>query len=133
MMIKHKPHIVPKYVLYGFFFLGLLSAIAFRSIVFFQRFNPSWVRPVWYIGISGYVLFFLYRYHITVKRKKAISDYQLLEKVKTKTDLSDEERDVLTYLLSSIKVSHEDWNYALIFMLSILAIASDIALTFMWK
>ncbi len=129
-MDKHTPHIVPKYVLYGFFFLGLLSAIAFRSIVFFQRFNPSWVRPIWYIGISGYVFFFLYRYHITVKRKKAIKDYRLLEKVESKAELSEEERDVLTYLLSSVKVSHEDWNYALIFLLSLLAIAADLALTY---
>jgi len=49
-MEKQKVHIVPKYVIYGFFILGLLSALAFRAIILFQRLEASWVRPVWYIG-----------------------------------------------------------------------------------
>lgn len=127
-MKTQKPHIVPKYVLYGFFSLGLLSAIAFRAIIVFQHLEPDWVRPVWYIGIGGYLLFFLYRYKISKKRKKAISDFGLLEKVENNADLSDEDREVLLYLLSSIKVSLEDLNYVLIFLLSIAAIAADIIL-----
>ncbi len=90
--------------------------------------EPAWVRPVWYFGVVGYILFFLYRFEITKTRKKAISDYGLIEKVENKT-LSDEDRKVLIYLLSSIKVSLEDMNYALIFFLSIVAIAADIILS----
>jgi hypothetical protein len=74
-MKTHQPHIVPKYVTYGFFLLGFLSAVAFRAIIVLQRMEPNWVRPVWYIGTVGYLLFFLYRFEITKKRKKAISDY----------------------------------------------------------
>jgi hypothetical protein len=125
-----KPHIVPNYVLYGFFVLGLLSAIAFRAIIVFQHVEPRWVRPVWYIGITGYLLFFLYRYKISKKRKTAISDFGLIEKVESNAPLSDEDREVLLYLLSSIKVSLEDLNYALIFLLSVAAIAVDLILTF---
>ncbi len=127
-MQTHKPHIVPKYVTYGFFLIGLFSAIAFRAIIVLQHMEPNWVRPVWYIGTVGYILFFLYRFEITKKRKKAISDYGLIEKVENKT-LSDEDRKVLLYLLSSIKVSLEGMNYALIFFLSIVAIAADIILS----
>lgn len=36
-----KPHIVPRYVIYSFFVLGLLSAIAFCSIIIFQHIEPS--------------------------------------------------------------------------------------------
>ncbi len=126
-METQRPHIVPKYVTYGFFLIGLFSAIAFRAIIVLQRMEPNWVRPVWYLGVVGYILFFFYRFGITKKRKKAISDYALIEKVESKT-LSDEDRKVLLYLLSSIKVSLEDMNYALIFFLSIVAIAADIIL-----
>ena len=129
-MKPRKPHIVPKYVTYGFFSIGLFSAIAFRTIIVLQRMEPNWVRPVWYFGVVGYILFFFYRYGITKKRKKAISEYSLIEKVENKT-LSDEDRQVLLYLLSSIKVSLEDMNYALIFFLSIVAIAADIILSTM--
>ena len=129
-MKTQKPHIVSRYIKYGFFLLGLFSAIAFRAIIVLQQIEPNWVRPVWYIGTLGYFFFFLYRFMITKKRKKAISDFGLLEKVQSKT-LSDEDRKVLLYLLSSITVSLENINYALIFILSVVAISADIILTLM--
>lgn len=126
-----KPRIMPKYIIYGFFVIGLISAIAFRAIIVFQHLEPSWVRPVWYAGIVGYIFFFLYRYGITKKRKKAIDDFQLIDKVKANACLTEEDREIVLYLLSSIKSSPEDLNYAIIFILSILAILADILLTLM--
>ena len=122
---------MPKYVIYGFFVIGIISAIAFRAIIVFQHLEPSWVRPVWYAGIVGYIFFFLYRYRITKKRKKAIDDFQLIDKVKANACLTEEDREIVLYLLSSIKSSPEDLNYAIIFILSILAILADVLLTLM--
>lgn len=126
-----RPRILPKYIIYGFFVIGLISAIAFRAIIVFQHLEPSWVRPVWYAGIVGYIFFFLYRYRITKKRKKAIDDFALIDKVKANACLTEEDREIVLYLLSSIKSSPEDLNYAIIFILSILAILADILLTVM--
>ena len=130
-MEKQKPHTVPHYVIYAFFTLGLLSAIAFRGIIIFQHLEPSWVRPIWYIGTIGYFFFFLYRYMITKKRKHAISQYQLIEKLEANACLEEQDREAVLYLLSSIKFSLEDLNYAIIFILSVIAILADIALTMM--
>jgi hypothetical protein len=130
-MENHKPHTVPKSVIYAFFVLGLVSAIAFRGLIIFQHLEPTWVRPVWYIGTIGYFFFFLYRYMITKRRKHAIDHYQLIEKLKANACLAEEEREAVLYLLSSIKFSLEDINYALIFILSVLAIVADIVLTMM--
>ncbi len=130
-MIKRPPHTVSRSTVYGFFLLGLLSAVAFRVIIVFQHIEPSWVRPVWYAGVIGYLVFFLYRYAISRKRKKAIKEYGLIEKVKANACLSEEDREVVTYLLSSIEKSMEDVNYYIIFMLSILAIIADIVLSLM--
>jgi hypothetical protein len=129
--MNRRPHILPKYIIYGFFVIGLISAIAFRAIIVFQHLEPSWVRPAWYAGIVGYVFFFLYRYRITKKRKKAIDDFQLIDKVKANACLTEEDREIVLYLLSSIKSSPEDLNYAIIFILSILAILADILLSMM--
>ncbi len=129
---KNHPHTVPKYVIYGFFVLGLISAIAFRIIIIFQHINPAWVRPLWYAGVLGYLLFFLYRYSISKKRKRAVTDFELIEKVKANACLSEEDREVIIYLLSSIKKSLEDMNYYIIFILSILAIIVDIVLSFLY-
>lgn len=128
-MKSSTPHTVPKYIIYGFFVVGLLSAVAFRAIIVFQHIEPEWVRPVWYIGVTGYFIFFLYRYIITKKRKKAIEDFQLIEKVKANACLKAEDRDIVLFLLSSIRYSPEDINYAVIFILSVIAIIADLILT----
>lgn len=124
--MKHKPHIVPKYVIYTFLILGIFSAIAFRSIIVFQHFEPAWVRPVWYAGTSGYLFFFLYRYRITKKRKKVVEEFQLIEKVQANACLTDEDREVVLYLLRSIRLSPEDINYGIIFLMSVIAILADL-------
>ena len=126
---KKTPHVLPKYIIYGFFTVGLVSAIAFRGIIVFQHLEPSWIRPVWYIGTIGYFLFFLYRYSITRKRKRAIAEFQLIEKVNANACLSDQDRELVLYLLSSIKSSREDLNYAIIFLLSVVAIIADLLLS----
>ncbi len=106
--------------------LGLISAFAFRVIIVLERMEPSWVRPAWYVGAGGYVFFFFYRYRITRKRKNTIRRYRLIEKVRREECLTGEDRDLVLYLLNSIKSSREDINYAVIFVLSVLAIAADI-------
>lgn len=128
-MDKRKPHILPPFTVYCFFIVGIISAIAFMAIVVFERIEPSWVRPVWYVGVIGYLVFFLYRYYISEKRKKTIENFQLIEKVKANACLTDDDREVVIYLLSSIKKSPENINYFLIFLLSILAIIVDIIFT----
>ncbi|MDI6727784.1 MAG: hypothetical protein QMD44_02505 [Thermodesulfovibrionales bacterium] len=125
-MNNRKPHTLPSSVIYCFFALGIVSAIAFRAIIVLQRLEPSWVRPVWYVGVLGYMVFFLYRYYISEKRKKAIEKFQLIEKVKANACLTEEDREVVIYLLSSIRKSPENVNYFIIFLLSILAIIADI-------
>lgn len=130
-MEHSQPHIVPKYIIYSFFILGLVSAIAFRAIIVFQHLEPSWVRPVWYIGAVGYFFFFIYRYKITKKRKKAVEEFQLIEKLKSDACLTDDDREVTLYLLRSIRFSPEDINYAIIFMLSVIAIIADLFLSAM--
>ncbi len=129
--MNNQPHTVPKYVIYGFFILGLLSAIAFRIIIVFQHIEPTWVRPVWYAGILGYLVFFLYRYSISRKRKNAIKDYDLITKLKDNACLSDKDREIVIYLLSSIQKSMEDLNYYIIFILSILAITADMIFSYL--
>lgn len=129
MTNRKLPHTVPGYISSGFFLLGIVSAIAFRIIIIFQRIEPEWVRPVWYIGVLGYIGFFMYRYAIARKRKKVIRDFELIEKVRANACLSEDEREVVTYLLSSLKKSHEDTNYLIIFLLSIISILVDLLLS----
>jgi hypothetical protein len=122
------PKIIPKPVIIGFFLLGLLSSVAFRAIIILQKYEPAWVRPVWYFGVIGYLLFFMYRYYISQRRKRTIAHTAVIEKIRTGTALNEDEREAALYLLKSVRASQEDWNYLAIFVLSIVAIALDLLL-----
>lgn len=129
-MNRSKPVMSSNYAMYSVFILGLLASTAFRVIIVIDHIHPSWVRPVWYFAVLGNFYFFFHRFRITVKRKKAVDDYQLIEKAKSGACLSGEDREVLVYLLSSIKRSPENINYLIIFLLSLVAIGADIILTY---
>ena len=126
--MSHAPKIIPKPVIVGFFIIGLLSSVAFRAIIILQRYTPGWVRPVWYLGVVGYMIFFMYRYFISQRRKHTIAQSGIIEKISAGVTLNVEEREATLYLLKSVRASQEDWNYLAIFVLSIIAIALDLLL-----
>ena len=126
--MSYAPKIIPKPVIVGFFVLGLLSSVAFRAIILLQKYSPDWVRPVWYLGVIGYLLFFMYRYYISQRRKRTIAHSGIIEKISSGVMLNAEEREAALYLLKSVRASQEDWNYFAIFVLSIVAIALDLLL-----
>ena len=126
---ERSPNIVPKPVIFGFFLLGLFCSVAFRAIILFQKLKPGWVRPAWYFGVIGYMLFFMYRYWISLRRKRVISRTGVIDKLRAGEALSPGDREGVLYLLSSINKSQEDWNYLAIFILSLVAIAFDLLLS----
>jgi hypothetical protein len=121
------PKEVPPYVIYGFFLTGLMSSICFRVLPIANHLWPASFRPIWYTGVIGYCMFFLYRYRITLKRRRTIIDMGLLPKLKAGT-LEADDREAIRYILSSLTVSKEGLNYLIIFVLSVVAIAADLAL-----
>ena len=131
-MQKRHPKLSSRFRIYGAFSLGLATAIAIRALIVLDHVQPSWVRPVWYFAVLGNFLFFFYRYQITDKRKKAVKNHRLIEKLSTRQELTEDDRVVLTYLLTSIKKSPEHLNYLIIFVFSILAIAMDLAIVYIW-
>jgi len=123
------PRAFPKSVATIAFFIGLISAVSFRAIILVQYFSPLLVRALWYVAVITNFLFFLFRYHISRKRKRAINAQNLIAKLQTQEPLTREDREGLTYLLTSIERSHENWNYLSIFILSALAIIIDVIMS----
>ncbi|MBD3426101.1 MAG: hypothetical protein GF409_02585 [Candidatus Omnitrophica bacterium] len=127
------PHVFPSWVINFFFLLGLVCAFAFRSIIVLEHLRPDLVRPVWYLAVLGYVLFFLYRYSIARKRRKTVTEYDLINKIRNGERLGQQEREAAVYSLSSIVRSREIFNYLVISILSVLAIGADLLLTLMGR
>ncbi len=123
----------PRWVVLFFFFIGLFSSVAFRALIVIQRLDEAWVRPLWYFGVTGFIAFFLYTFVIAAKRKRLISERQLLEKLQSNACLYAEDREAAIYLLKSLDGSLEKYNYIAIFVLSVAAIVLDVVLTRLGK
>jgi len=132
-MKNSTPTLSPRYKVYGAFWLGLTTAIAIRALIVLSHINPGWVRPVWYFAVLGNFLFFYYRYQISAKRKRVIRQHHLIEKISEQRSLSDSDRQMLIYILNSIKTSPEHLNYLIIFFFSLIAIALDLSFVYFWQ
>ena len=123
------PHRMPEWVTWAAFGVGLTGAIALRLILVAKAYWPDLIRPLWYIGICGNMLFFLFRTYITQRRRRLVARLKLLEKLRRQEPLCPEEYEALKYLVSSLYVSKERWNYFVIFFFSFLAIGWDLFFT----
>jgi uncharacterized protein YacL len=122
----HKPKLQSRAVMSSVFILGLLAAIALRAIIVANHINPLWIRPLWYFAVLGNFVFFYFRFRIAQKRKKAIKDFMLVERISEESSMDEDSKEVTLYLLSSISKSPENLNYLILFIFSLLAIALDI-------
>lgn len=120
---------LPLPVVYIFFTIGIVSALCFRIIIVFQYFNTAYARITWYTGIIGYLAFFYYRYMVSRKRKGIIKDHDLIKKLESGNSLEETDKKAVIYILSSINVSLENYNYNIIFILSLIAIVVDLVLS----
>jgi len=123
-----KSKTLPSWIINLFFVIGLVSALLFRLLIFFNYYYSWLARYVWYAGVTGYLLFFGFRYYISRKRRRTILQNDLIEKVAA-SDMDDDYREEVIYLLQSIIKSKEMFNYVFIFAVSFLAIVLDIVLS----
>lgn len=120
------PKVFPIYIVNLFFFIGLFSALCFRSILILDKTIPELVRPVWYMSVIGYIFFFAYRWIVTERRRKYVHKTHIIDKLKSDQKLNENDRAIMLFLLNSLSKSRENLNYLAIFILSIIAIIIDI-------
>lgn len=116
------PKLSSKYYRYLMFTIGIMATIAYRIIVVLNHYSPVLVQISWYIGTIGFVWYFAHRFKVENRRDNLITNLNLVDKVRNKTDLDDKEREVLVYILSGLQTSLSKWNYIAIFILSSLAL-----------
>ncbi len=120
------PHRLPAWVAWGAFVLGLTGSISLRLILVAKAYRPELIDLLWYLGVCGNLVFFLFRSFIAARRRRTIEELRLLEKLEQKTTLSSTDLEALRYLVASLVVSKERWNYTVIFLCSLAAIAWDL-------
>lgn len=116
----------PKYQRIFFFLCGIIATIAYRIIFLL---DPFWVKVSWYIGTIGFILYFWHRSYIETKRAKLVKDHNLVNAV-NKSDISQEEKIAVSYLVETSLTSKARYNSAFIVVVSILALVASILIDF---
>ena len=124
--MKIKPETFPTPVMLFTFIIGILCGAGFRSLSIVDTLYPHLVRPIWYFAVIGYIYFFAYRFYVSNKRRKIITENALLSKLTQDIQLTNEDKEYISYILSSLVKSKERINYFFIFIMSIAAILLDI-------
>ncbi|HEY5652899.1 MAG TPA: hypothetical protein VIR63_00825 [Pontiella sp.] len=126
--MKNEFIVLPKWVTNLALWIGLTAGISVRLLMILNRWHPEAAVIVWRFAMANYSVFFLYRFFIARRRRSIVVRHQLIAKIRAAEELDEITREGTLYILRSIVRSKELFNYAFIFILSLLALAIDFCL-----
>jgi len=113
-----------------YFIIGLISIVAIRIPMFFDAAHPAYGKIAWYIGVIGFLLFFLYQYKLVKQKTRLINDHALLIKISDPHSLSPGDCERIRVLLCSQTSFKDKINFAFIFIVSALSLVWAIYVDF---
>ena len=113
-----------------FFIIGLVATIAIRAVTVLMHTNPAYGKAAWYIGVGGFLLFFVYKFRISQARSRAIAQGNLMDKINSKQQLTQEDYNLISAILCALSSRKERINYLFIFALSALALMLAVYMDF---
>jgi hypothetical protein len=116
-----------------YFIIGLISIVAIRVVVFFDATQPLYGKIAWYIGVVGFLLFFLYQYKVAKQKTRLINDHDLLAKMNDPRSLSTGDYERIRVLLCSLTSFKDKVNFAFIFIVSALSLVWAVYVDFIRK
>ncbi len=114
-----------------FFIIGLIATVAIRVVTVLIHLNPIYAKIAWYIGITGFFSFFVYKFHINQNRARLIQKQGLAEKINKGRELTKEDYALVSAILCALSSRKERINYLFIFILSAIALALAIYMDFL--
>ena len=105
-----------------FFIIGLIATVAMRVVTVLMHLEPIYGKIAWYIGLTGFFLFFVYKYKVSQSRSRLIKESRLVEKISKKENMTERDYDLIGTILCALSSKKERINYFFIFGLSALAL-----------
>jgi len=106
------------FVSWIFFIIGLIATIAIRVVVILTHINSIYGKISWYIGVGGFLLFFIYKFNINRTRSNLIEEKNILKKIEQKQQLFDKDYKFISEIFCSLSSKKERINYLFIFSLT---------------
>jgi len=113
-----------------FFIIGLIATVAVRAVTILMNVNPVYGKVAWYIGIGGFIAFFVYKFKISHSRTRLINETDLVDKIVEQKQLTEKDYRLIGSILCSVSSSKEKANYFFIFALSIVALVLAVYMDF---
>ncbi|MCK4533093.1 hypothetical protein KAU39_04850 [bacterium] len=105
-----------------FFIIGIIATIAIRVVTVLIHIDPLYGKISWYVGVGGFFIFFVYKFKVTQTRAKLINQQNIVNKIRQKEQLTEEDYILVGNILCSISSNKDKINYFFIFVLSALAL-----------
>lgn len=113
-----------------FVIIGMIATISIRAVTALMHLSPIYGKIAWYTGISGFFIFFIYKFKVSQGRAKLIATKGLMDKIANQKQLSKEDYDSVEELLCGLVSKKERINYLFIFVLSAIALLVAIYMDF---
>jgi hypothetical protein len=114
-------------------FISLIATITIRLVNVVMDFSQLWAKIFWYMGVSGFFIFFLYKFRLDRSTQRQIDRMNLLDRLTDKEQLSVHEYDFLRGILCQLRSKKDTINYFFIFFTSGLALLLGIYQDFLKK
>lgn len=113
-----------------FFIVGIIAALAIRIVTVLIHIDPLYAKIAWYVGVGGFLAFFIYKFRLAQARSRAITRQDLIKKVNCHLPLEDQDYSLIGAILCGYSSRKERINYLAIFILSALALVLAVYLDF---
>jgi hypothetical protein len=110
------------FISWVFFIIGLIATVAIRIVTVLMNIHQVYGKIAWYIGVGGFLVFFIYKFNTNRRLARLIDEEDLIEKARGQKSLSAEEYDFIAGILCSLKSDKERINYFFIFAVSAAAL-----------
>ena len=101
-----------------FFIIGIIATVAIRVVTVLTHLNPIYSKIAWYIGVTGFFAFFVYKFRVNQARSRIITEQKLVEKIRDVKNLEQNDYRLIASILCGLNSRKEMINYVFIFGLS---------------
>ena len=116
-----------------FFFIALAAVISLRAMSIFVNSSPIFAKMLWYIGVGGFLIFFIYKFRYDQILQRELEKTDLKDKLLSKKELTEHDKEVLGTIVCKLSSKKDKINYFFIFVSSGLALAIAIFVDFIKK
>ncbi|MBU4343471.1 MAG: hypothetical protein KKG01_05375 [Candidatus Omnitrophica bacterium] len=113
-----------------FFFIALVAVISLRAMSIFANSSPMFAKMLWYVGVGGFLIFFIYKFRYDQILQRELEKTDLKDKLLSKKELTEHDKEVLGTIVCKLSSKKDKINYFFIFVSSGLALAIAIWVDF---